>query len=262
MCLDVLADGRLLSVVVDPCRASVARAVGSWDRLTLDALRPRSDAGRGRRSGNRGRRSLAQDERRQAGKKLLSRGSIVMRRKPRDGARGRGRSLPRVKNVKGEELREVKRPDCVRPQTGACGRSGEAVSQPCRRHGEPVEATDSLRPTYVWRPTAGAINPNRQTVPSGRSDQPQPSGWCPATEAINPEPLNDAQGEEDFVTPTRRTGPRTKDQRQLRRLGPRWLRRAKSLRRASIPSQATIPVKPVRQGSRTQVSRVGKPGKA
>ena len=55
-------------------------------------------------------------------------------------------------------------------------------------------------------------------------------------------------------TPTRRTGPKTKDRGQLRRFGPCWLRRTNvKLRSASIPSWA----KPVQQGSRTQISKVG-----
>ena len=102
----------------------------------------------------------------------------------------------------------------------------------------------------------------------------------PADEAINPNRQTGSQRQERS-TPTvrrmssgrrayhsnRRTGPRTKDQCQLRRLCPRCLlRRARSnplwqhslvgnRGRANHP-----PVGPVQQGSRTQVSMVGNLG--
>ena len=105
-------------------------------------------------------------------------------------------------------------------------------------------------------------------VPNGRSDQPQPSGGCPAAEAINSNaPDGCPAGEGPTSNSNRRTGPRTKDQRQLRRLCPRCLlRRARSspLRQHSLVGDRGRanhpPVMPVRQGSRTQVSMVGNLG--
>ena len=117
---------------------------------------------------------------------------------------------------------------------------------------------------------------------SDGSDQLQPPDGCPA-------------GEGPTSNSNRRTGPRTKNQRQLRRLCPRCLlRRArngliKSLLKSSgrykcwpamplvqiIPRSSPLrqhslvgdrgranhpPVMPVRQGSRTQVSMVGNLG--
>ena len=60
---------------------------------------------------------------------------------------------------------------------------------------------------------------------NGRSDQPQPPDRCPVTEAINSQPPDGCPAGEGLITPTAGLGPRTKDQRQLRRISPRWLRR-------------------------------------
>ena len=91
-----------------------------------------------------------------------------------------------------------------------------------------------------------------------------------STSAVRPVSSNRS----DQLRPTGRGVQRMKDQRrtstaglsqgrrplrQLRRIGPRWLRRTNvKLRIASIPSWA----KPVQQGSRTQVSVVGNLGKS
>ena len=145
----------------------------------------------------------------------------------------------------------MKRPACFQRQTGACRRYGLAVSQPCRGHEEPVgatdlSATDRRTPTDWWRPGAQgalrpscpadeAINPKRRTiaqrkerstptvrrVSSGRSDQLQSLNGCPTGEGLNHS--------------DRRTGPRTKDQRQLRRLCPHCLRRAYHSASAAFP---------------------------
>ena len=65
-------------------------------------------------------------------------------------------------------------------------------------------------------------------VSSGRSDQLQPQDRCPG-------------GEGPTSTSTAGRGPRTKDQGQLRRFGPRCLRRTNvKLRSGSIPSWATL----------------------
>ena len=83
-------------------------------------------------------------------------------------------------------------------------------------------------------------------MPDEGSDQPQPSDLCPA-------------GEDQRQTPTAGLSRGRRPLRQLRRIGPRWLRRTNvKLRIASIPSWA----KPVQQGSRTQVSMVGNLGES
>ena len=67
--------------------------------------------------------------------------------------------------------------------------------------------------------------PSAGRLPNGRSDQPQPPDGCPVTEAINFQPQDGCPAGEGLITPTAGLGPRTKDQRQLRRFGPRCLRR-------------------------------------
>ena len=93
--------------------------------------------------------------------------------------------------------------------------------------------------------------PTARPVPSERRTNVklQPPDWCP-------------RGEGPTSNFNRRTGPRTKDQCQLRRFGPRCLRRTNvKLRIDSIPSWETLGL-PVQQGSRTQVSMVGNRGKS
>ena len=65
---------------------------------------------------------------------------------------------------------------------------------------------------------------------------------CPAGEAINSNRKTGAQRVKDQrQTSTAGRGPRTKDQGQLRRFGPRWVRRTNvKLRSASIPSWETL----------------------
>ena len=74
------------------------------------------------------------------------------------------------------KLRSVKRPACFQRQTGACRSCGLAVSQPCRGHEEPVEATD-LSATGRRTPTDcvedEAQDALRPCCPAARSDQPQ-----------------------------------------------------------------------------------------
>ena len=68
--------------------------------------------------------------------------------------------------------------------------------------------------------------PLARPVPDGRSDQLQAPDGCPATEAINSNsPDRCPAGEGPTSNSNRRTGPRTKDQRQLRRFDPRCLQR-------------------------------------
>ena len=120
-------------------------------------------------------------------------------------------------------------------QASACRSCG--LAELCRGHEEPVEATD-LSATGRRTPTDQVRTrrrersvpesygesdrlPTGRLVPNGRSDQPRPSGGCPTGEGL--------------THSDRRTGPRTKDQRQLRRLCPRCLRRAYHSASAAFP---------------------------
>ena len=172
----------------------------------------------------------------------------------------------------------MKRPARSERQTGACRSCGLAVSQPCRRCKEPVETTDAFRPTGGGRgaesgpslsPTAGAINPNRQTsaqrvkrsTPTGRRVSSDGSDQLPTTGRVS-------NGRRAYHS-NRRTGPRTKDRGQLRRLCPRWLRRTNvKLRIASIPSWETggeriiLRSYPCNRDHAPRVSMVGNLGKS
>ena len=129
------------------------------------------------------------------------------------------------------KLRDVKRPACFSVADRRVSKLRDGWGQPCRRHVESAGAKDALRPR------------------------------CPADEAINPNRKTSVQREKR-LTPTAGRGPRTKDQGQLRRFGPRCVRRTNvKLRSGSIPSWVTLGL-PVQQGSRTQVSMVGNRGKS
>ena len=172
--MDLVDVHRRLLSGADPCRASVARAVG--DGLTLDALRPRSDAGRGRRSGGERRRRSAQGD--SLGNRLrgncyegsgcpttssqasawekdaacpgcvaselgeAARGEAAGPRCDRRPTHDRRRSSAQGEQRPWGKLRSVKRPACFQRQTGACRSCGLAVSQLCRGHEEPVGAQD------------------------------------------------------------------------------------------------------------------------
>ena len=170
----------------------------------------------------------------------------------------------------------MKRPACFSVADRRVSKLRDVWGQPCRRHVEPAGAKDALRPTVEDEtqgalrsrcPAEEAINSNRKTsaqrekdqrqtstarlVPSGRRTNVklQPPDWCP-------------RGEGPTSNFNRRTGPRTKDQCQLRRFGPRCVRRTNvKLRIDSIPSWEALGL-PVQQGSRTQVSMVGNRGKS
>ena len=190
------------------------------------------------------------------------------------------------------KLRDVKRPACLERQTGACRRCGPAAYQPCRGHEEPVEttdlsATDRRTPTDWWRTGRRERSvlrvqrrerslPTGRLVPNGRSDQPRPSGGCPAEEAINfdspdgcpaTEAINSDSPDrcptgEGLITPTagldrgRRTSVNSVVSARAACEGLITPLRQHSLvgdrGRANHP-----PVMPVQQGSRTQVSMVG-----
>ena len=172
----------------------------------------------------------------------------------------------------------MKRPACFHRQTGACRSCGLAVSQRCRGREEPVETTDAFRPTGGGR---GAES-GPSLMSNGESDRLQTPDRCPVTEAINSNRQTGVQRRKRSTSiagrvsngrrachSNRRTGPRTKDQCQLRRLCPRCLlRRARSspLRQHSLVGNRGRanhpPVMPVRQGSRTQVSMVGNLGES
>ena len=108
--------------------------------------------------------------------------------------------------------------------------------------------------------------PTGRLVPNGRSDQPRPSGGCPAAEAINFNRRTGVQREKDQrQTPTagldrgRRTSVNSVVSARAACEGlvtPHWQHSLVGNRgRANHP-----PVVPVQQGPRTQVSMVGNLG--
>ena len=167
----------------------------------------------------------------------------------------------------------MKRPACFHRQTGACRSCGLAVSQPSRGREEPVETTDAFRPTGGGRgaESGPSLSPTARATDSQPPDQRPASeainsdspDRCPVTEAINFQPPDGCQAGEGLITPTAGLGPRTKDQRQLRHLCPRWLRRTNvKLRIASIPSWATLRSCPCNRDHAPRVSMVGNLGKS
>ena len=171
--------------------------------LTLDALRQRSDAGREGQSGGERRRSLAQGD--SLGNRLRGscyEGSGCPTTSTQSSAWEKDAAGLRASSVevRGRKLRDVKRPACSERQTGACRRCGPAACQPCRGREEPVGATDlSTRgrrtPTDQVKtkrsersvPRVQRMRRSTPTVrrlPNGRSDQPRPSGGCPAGEGL------------------------------------------------------------------------------
>ena len=103
----------------------------------------------------------------------------------------------------------MKRPACFSVADRRVSKLRDGWGQLCRRHVEPAGAKDALRPT-VEDETQGALRSR-----------------CPAEEAINSNRKTSAQ--------------REKDQCQLRRFGPRCLRRTNvKLRSGSIPSWETL----------------------
>ena len=173
----------------------------------------------------------------------------------RRSAHGRKTQLAQGEYVTGGKLRGMKRPACLERQTGACRRCGLAVSQPCRGREEPVETTDAFRPTGGGR---GAES-GPSLMPNGRSDQPQPPDRCPVTEAINFQPQDGCPAGEGLITPTAGLGPRTKDQRQLRRFGPRCLRRT-NVNSASAAFPRGRPGESESSSDRTRATGITHPG--
>ena len=134
----------------------------------------------------------------------------------------------------------MKRPACFQRQTGACRRCGLAVSQLCRGHEEPVEATD-LSATGRRTPTDQVRTKHRaRSVPGvQRQERSTPTARLMSSGMKR-------------STPTRRTGvQRAKDQRQTPTagLGPRtesYVKSAGSIRAAcegptSTPLSAAVP---------------------
>ena len=126
----------------------------------------------------------------------------------------------------------MKRPACSKRQTGACRRCGLAVSQLCRGHEEPVEATD-LSATGRRTPTDQVRTRHRaRSVPDvQRQERSTPTARLMSSGMKR-------------STPTRRTGAqRVKDQRQLQ---PPDLDRGR--RATSNPSvRSALPAKDQRQ---------------
>ena len=128
----------------------------------------------------------------------------------------------------------MKRPACFQRQTGACRRCGLAVSQPCRRHEEPVgaqdlSATDRRTPTDWWRTrrrrrsVPGVQRKERSTptarrASSGRSDQLQLAGRVSSGRRTNVklQPQDWTEDEGSGSAPSFRPALPAKDQRQLR----------------------------------------------
>ena len=127
-----------------------------------------------------------------------------------------------------------------------------------------MERSTPIRQTNAQR--VKRSTPTGRLVPNGRSDQPRPSGGCPAEEAISSNRQTGVQREKGLsLQPPDWTEDEGLD--QLRRLCPRCLlRRARSnpLRQHSLVGNRGRanhpPVGPVQQGSRTQVSMVGNLG--
>ena len=279
--MDLVDVHRRLLSGADPCRASVARAVR--DGLTLDALRPRSDAGRGRRSGGWEKTQLAQGGYRQGG--TATRGAAVLRLHRRPAHEGR-RSMPKVRSVRVgrkaarreaasllrmADRRMVRRLPCnIGRKPAHVEAAALAVSQPCRGH----EAGRGDRPVCNRQAHSDRL------VEDGAQRAVRPS--CPAEEAIN---LNHQTGVQrpKRSTPIRRTG--VQREKALGQLQPAGLDRGRrtgvnSVLSARAACEGLItplrqhslvgdrgraihpPVMPVQQGSRTQVSMVGNLGKA
>ena len=138
-------------------------------------------------------------------------------------------------------------------------------------HEESVGATDlsatgRRTPTSLLRTKRGVrfvpdVKRKERSTPTARPVSSDGGDQLPTTGRVS-------SGRRAYHS-NRRTGPRTKDQRQLRRLCPRCLlRRARSspLRQHSLVGNRGRanhpPVMPVRQGSRTQVSMVGNLGES
>ena len=188
---------------------------------------------------------------------------------------GERRSLPRVNNVTGGELRDVKRPACFHRQTGACRRCGLAVSQPCRGHEEPVGATDlsatDRRISTDWWRTGRRersvpdvqrrerSTPNRQTG-SQRKERSTPTVRRMSSDGSDQLPTTGrvSNGRRAHHS-NRRTGPRTKDQRQLRRLCPRCLRRT-NVNSASAAFPRGRPGESESSSGRTRATGITHPG--
>ena len=178
--------------------------------------------------------------------------ALRLRDEGRDDRVKRRRSSPKAQNGQGKSCGNVKRPASLHRQTGACRRCGQAVSQPYRRRLEPVEAQAALRPTtwgrssrlHPGRPADKAINLNRQ--PGVQRPERSTPGRRTGARTIEGPTSN-------F---NRRTGPRTKDQRQTSSIAARAACEGPTSNSAvsSIPSWAEMPVQ---QGSRTQISKVG-----
>ncbi len=142
-----------------------------------------------------------------------------------------------------------------RTPSTACGSCGAAAFQPSRRRAELAKATGALWPVCRGRcantsspwSDCEAINPSRQTGAQRRERS------TPNVRQMSFEWRTNVKLQPAGLDRKRRP------LRQLRRSGPRWLRRTNvKLRIASIPSWA----KPVQQGSRTQVSVVGNLGES
>ena len=162
---------------------------------------------------------------------------------------------PRVNNVSGRSCEDVKRPACFQRQTSACRRCGLTVSQLCRGHEEPAEATRPVcnRQAHSDRPSGGR---GAESVPSlvsnGESDRlPTARSVSSGMKRSTPTARLMSSGMKRS-TPTRRTDvQRAKDQRQTPTagLGPRtesYVKSVVSLRAAcegptSTPLQQQYP---------------------
>ena len=129
----------------------------------------------------------------------------------------------------------MKRPACLKPQTGACRSCGPscqtAMPQACR-----IGRGDRRTPTDWVRTRRRTLSvpcvqrmkrstPTARRVFSGRSDQLQPPDRARCVKRSTPLAGRVPSGRRTNVNSNRRTGPRTKDRGQLRRFDPRCLRR-------------------------------------
>ena len=150
--------------------------------------------------------------------------------------------MPRAQNVKGRAVwREAaKSTKNGRPAhvEGAARLSASHVAGMMSRSERQTRLgqTGALRPTAWGRSTGRSVRgvrrvrrptPTVRRLPNGRSDQLRPSDCARCAKRSTPLAGRVSCGGRTNVNlRTRWTGPRTKDQRQHRRLGPRRLRRA------------------------------------
>ena len=234
-------------------RAASTAGVGG-DGLTLDALRPRSDAGRARRSGGEEDAAWPRVIRwgnRLRGAAMREAAGLRLHQRP---AHGRKTQLAQGAERHGEAARHEaasllgtadRRMSKVRPSCQSAMPQGMRSRSKRQTHFDRLmedETQCALRP---WRPTDEAINPKRRTIAQRK-------------ERSTPTARRVSSGRRAYHS-NRRTGPRTKDQRQLRRLCPRCLRRT-NVNSASAAFPRGRPGESESSSGRTRATGITHPG--